>query len=247
MEQALAEKKKSESVKYAARVVAERRMKMKMKMIERHEDEKKGSRGRSKAGLRRQAQKTKNNSEMKLGLRWKKKRHKRLRRAPLLPSSWLRRTRDAIRTTCQITAYRTTRDSETRSFESKVEEWWFEEIQGISELDVLEDLLQECQWSNSIREDILRTVALSERETGQQRFERITGGPERDVQIRLVSKDEAVQRRKKTPPTMMRVSPVMAVPCTTRRREAGELEKSKKFEDVKKENLKMKADDRKNR
>ena len=62
-----------------------------------------------------------------------------------------------------------------------------EEAQGTSELDVLEDVHKEFQSSDSIRDDILIMVALSERETGQKRFEQITGRSEGPVKMRLLS------------------------------------------------------------
>ena len=41
-----------------------------------------------------------------------------------------------------------------------------QEARGIAEVDVSERSLKEYHWSNSIRDDILRVVAGSERETG---------------------------------------------------------------------------------
>ena len=66
---------------------------------------------------------------------------------------------------------------------------------------------------------------MGEKQTGQKRFEQ---RPEGDGKIRLVSKDgedEVVQPRRRASPPMME-SLVKAVSCTTRRREAQELEKS---------------------
>ena len=100
---------------------------------------------------------------------------------------------------------------------------WSQEAQVIAELDVLEDLPKEIQWSNWIREDILRVVAFSERETGPKRFEQVTGGPEGDAQVRFVSQGE--QSSFARDETM----------------EAEELEKAKDLEHLRGENLEIRC------
>ena len=55
---------------------------------------------------------------------------------------------------------------------------------------------------------------------------------------KLVSEDEAIQPRRKAPPPLMRESRIKAVPCTIKKKKAGELETSKEL-DLKRENTKM--------
>ena len=65
---------------------------------------------------------------------------------------------------------RTMHDGRLGALSRRMKVWLEEEARGMDELDVLEDLPNEFQWSDSSGDDILRAVALDERH--QKRFAR---------------------------------------------------------------------------
>ena len=66
-------------------------------------------------------------------------------------------------------------------------------MQEEAELDMLVSLLKDFCWSKGIRNDVVKVVELSHRESGQRIFLLIKGGPNCDRKVRLAhSNSEAI-------------------------------------------------------
>ena len=82
-----------------------------------------------------------------------------------------------------------------------------------TEVDMLEDLLQDCGWSKHTRDDIVRVVDSSHRQNAQQRFCLITCDPNADCKVKLAFREEEhLLRRKGPPPMWTSPTPVKGAP-----------------------------------
>ena len=86
----------------------------------------------------------------------------------------------------------TTNDARVEAVSRRLKEA-FVDLQEEAELDMLVSLLKDFCWSKSIRNDVVKVVELSHRESGQRIFLLIKGGPNGDRKVRLAhSKAEAI-------------------------------------------------------
>ena len=102
------------------------------------------------------------------------------------------------------------------------------QLQGEADLDILDGLRKDSSRSNGIRDDIVKVMAVSQRENGQHVFRLIIGGPKGVCKVGLAhGKEENWLRTKAPPPRRTCSMAVKAAPWTARKKESEELKKKK--------------------